>query len=121
MFIKDEEIEENALVLELETYKFLLRQGQFLCQPLVFLNACQSAGGADELRQTFNLPKVFIQHGVASVIATACPLPDLLAAFAKMFYKFFMRGLVVEDEATGEKAIRLMTIGEALRATRWYF
>ncbi len=44
-FIKDEEIEENALVLELETYKFLLRQGQFLCQPLVFLNACQSAGG----------------------------------------------------------------------------
>jgi hypothetical protein len=93
-----------------------------LCQPLVFLNACQSAGGADELRRTFNLPKVFIQHGAAAVIATACPVPDLFAAaFAKVFYKFFLRGLVVEDEATGEKAIRLMTIGEALRATRWYF
>lgn len=121
-FIKDEEIEENALVLELETYKFLLRQGQFLCQPLVFLNACQSAGGADELRRTFNLPKVFIQHGAAAVIATACPVPDLFAAaFAKVFYEFFLRGLVVEDEATGEKGVRLMTIGEALRATRWYF
>ncbi len=121
-FIKDEEIEENALVLELETYKFLLRQGQFLCQPSVFLNACQSAGGADELRRTFNLPKVFIQHGATAVIATACPVPDLFAAaFAKVFYEFFLRGLVVEDEVTGEKGVRLMTIGEALRATRWYF
>jgi len=56
------------------------------------------------------------------VIATACPVSDLFAAaFAKVFYEFFLQGLVVEDEATGEKAIRLMTIGEALRATRWYF
>jgi hypothetical protein len=53
------------------------------------------------------------------VIATACPVPDLFAtAFAKVFYEFFLRGLVVEDEATGEKGVRLMTIGEALRATR---
>ena len=80
------------------------------------------AGGADELRRTFNLPKVFIQHGAAAVIATACPVPDLFAAaFAKVFYEFFLRGLVVEDEVTGEKGFRLMTIGEALRATRWYF
>ncbi|MEP0885183.1 hypothetical protein NDI49_26895 [Trichocoleus sp. ST-U3] len=56
------------------------------------------------------------------MIATACPVPDLFAAaFAKVFYEFFLRGLVVEDEATGEKGIRLMTIGQALRATRWYF
>lgn len=121
-FIKDEEITENGLVLELETYKFLLRQGKFLCQPLVFLNACQSAGGVDELRRTFNLPKVFIQHGAAAVIATACPVPDMFAAaFAKVFYEFFLRGQVVRDELTGEKMVRIMNIGEALRATRWYF
>ena len=107
-FLKNDEIAENSLVLELETYKFLLRQGKFICQPLVFLNACQSAGGADELRRTFNLPKVFIQHGAAAVIATACPVPDTFAAaFAKVFYEYFLRGQ--------------MTIGEALRATRWYF
>jgi hypothetical protein len=120
-FIQDEEIAEKALVLELETYKFLLRQGKFLCQPLVFLNACQSAGGANELRRTFNLPKVFIQHGAAAVIATACPVPDMFAAaFAKVFYEFFLRGMVVMDE-TGEKMVKIMSIGEALRATRWYF
>ena len=56
------------------------------------------------------------------MIATACPVPDLFAAaFAKVFYEFFLRGLVVKDEVTGEKGFRLMTIGEALRATRWYF
>jgi CHAT domain len=120
-FIQDEEIAEKGLVLELETYKFLLRQGKFLCQPLVFLNACQSAGGADELRRTFNLPKVFIQHGAAAVIATACPVPDMFAAaFAKVFYEFFLRGMVVMDE-TGKKIVKIMSIGEALRATRWYF
>ncbi len=96
--------------------------GQILCQPLVFLNACQSAGGADELRRTFNLPKAFIQHGAAAVFATACLVLDLFAAvFAKGFYEFFLWGLVVEDEATGEIGVKLMTIGEALRATRWYF
>ncbi|MEC4815145.1 MAG: CHAT domain-containing protein [Scytonema sp. PMC 1069.18] len=121
-FIQDEEMAENALVLELETYKFLLRQGQFLYQPLVFLNACQSAGGADELRRTFNLPKVFIQNGAAAVIATACPVPDIFAAeFAKIFYKFFLLGKVVENETTGETGAISMTIGEALQATRWYF
>ncbi|MDF5713326.1 MAG: CHAT domain-containing protein [Rhizonema sp. NSF051] len=95
---------------------------QICCyQPLVFLNACQSAGGADELRRTFNLPKVFIQHSAAAVIATACPVPDIFAAaFAKVFYKFFLRGMVVTDES-GEKIVKMMSIGEALRATRWYF
>jgi CHAT domain len=77
--------------------------------------------GADELRRIFNLPKVFIQHGAAAVIATACPVPDMFAAaFAKVFYDFFLRGMVVIDE-TGEKMVKIMSIGEALRATRWYF
>ncbi|MGB3640166.1 MAG: CHAT domain-containing protein [Rivularia sp. (in: cyanobacteria)] len=121
-FLQDEEIAEKALVLELETHKFLLRRGKFLCQPLVFLNACQSAGGTDELRRTFNLPKKFIQHDAAAVIATACPVPDLFAAaFAKVFYQYFLRGVVVEDEVSGEKIVKIMSIGEALRATRWYF
>lgn len=121
-FLQDEEIAEKALVLELETHKFLLRRGKFLCQPLVFLNACQSAGGTDELRRTFNLPKKFIQHDAAAVIATACPVPDLFAAaFAKVFYQYFLRGMVVEDEVSGEKIVKIMSIGEALRATRWYF
>gem|GEM_PF-2301309 len=34
----------------------MLRQGQFLCQPLVFLNACQSAGGADDQELLRNYP-----------------------------------------------------------------
>ncbi|WP_392482752.1 hypothetical protein [Nostoc sp. C110] len=76
----------------------------------------------DELRRTFNLPKVFIEHGAAAVIATACPVPDMFAAaFAKVFYEFFLRGQVVEDEISGEKVVKILTIGEALRATRWYF
>ena len=121
-FLQDEEIAEKALVLELETHKFLLRRGKFLCQPLVFLNACQSAGGTDDLRRTFNLPKKFIQHDAAAVIATACPVPALFAAaFAKVFYQYFLRGMVVEDEVSGEKIVKIMSIGEALRATRWYF
>jgi hypothetical protein len=43
------------------------------------------------------------------------------AAFAKVFYEFFLRGQVVRDEISGEKVVKIMTIGEALRATRWYF
>lgn len=51
---------------------------------------------------------MFIQHGAAAVIATACPVPDTFAAEeAKVFYEYFLRGQ--------------MTIGEALCATRWYF
>lgn len=120
-FIQDEAIEDTAQLIELETYKFSLRGGQFVYQPLVFLNACQSAGGADDLRRTFNLPKVFDKRGAAAVIATACPVPDLFAAaFAKVFYQFFLKGEVVVNEA-GEKTIKLMSIGEALRATRWLF
>ncbi|WP_026735944.1 CHAT domain-containing protein [Fischerella sp. PCC 9605] len=104
-FIEDES---NAQEIELETYNFSDVSGSFQCQPLIFLNACQSAGGVDELRKTFNLPEKFIQHGAAAVIATACPVPDLFAAaFASVFYNFFI----------GEK----MMIGKALCETRRYF
>ncbi len=34
---------------------------------------------------------------------------------------FFCRGLVVKNVVAGEKGFRLVTIGEALRATHWYF
>lgn len=121
-FIRDETIEDTAQVIELETYKFSLRGGQFIYQPLVFLNACQSAGGTDDLRRTFNLPKVFSKRGAAAVIATACPVPDAFAAaFARVFYRFFLRGEVLVDDEAGEKTVKLMSIGEALRATRWFF
>ena len=121
-FLKDDEITDTIKEIELETYKFFLRKGQFIGQPLVFLNACQSAGGVDDLRRTFNLPKVFIERGAAAVIATACPVPDLFAAeFAQVFYKLFLRGQEIYNEEAEGKSIKLMTIGEALRATRWHF
>jgi len=78
----------------------------------VFLNTCQSAGGKDELHKTFNLPKKYIQHDVAAVIATACPVPDLFAAaFTKVFYQFFLREMVVEDKVSGEKIVKIIIIG----------
>lgn len=121
-FIQDGDQEDATRVIELETYKFLLRKGQFLQQPLVFLNACQSAGGADELRRTFNLPKVFIEHGAAAVIATACPVPDrFAAAFARKFYEFFLRGKPIMNDETGQESVEFRAIGEALQETRWYF
>lgn len=94
--------------IELETYNFDDIDGNFQRPPLVFLNACQSGGGLDELRKTFNLPARFIEHGAGAVIATACEVPDSFAAlFAKVFYEFFLD--------------RRMMIGEALCKTRWYF
>jgi CHAT domain-containing protein len=94
--------------LELETYDFIDVEGVFRRKPLVFLNACQSSGGPDDLRKTFNLPQVFIERGAAAVVATVCPVPDLFAAsFARHFYHHFLRGH--------------MTIGQALRVTRRHF
>jgi hypothetical protein len=94
--------------IELEVKNFNLVRRNFQSQPLIFLNACQSAGGVDELRKTFNLPNMFIKYGAAAVIATACPMPDVFAAaFAKVFYEFFI----------GKK----MLIGKALCETRRYF
>ncbi|MUG93183.1 CHAT domain-containing protein [Scytonema sp. UIC 10036] len=108
--LKDEGQEGEPLVIQLGTIAFILvkEDKQFQCQPLVFLNACQSAGGTDALRKTFNLPQMFIKRGAEAVIATACPVPDrFAAAFAQQFYTFFIE--------------KQMTIGEALQATRKYF
>ncbi len=108
--LNDEGQEGEPLVIELGAISFILvkEDKPFQCQPLVFLNACQSAGGADALRKTFNLPQMFIKRGAEAVIATACPVPDrFAAAFAQQFYTFFID--------------KQMTIGEALQATRRYF
>lgn len=104
----NEEITGNAQVIELGALTFDLIDGKFQRRPLIFLNACQSAGGADELRKTFNLPQMFVRRGAGAVIATACPVPDLFAAaFARHFYTFFLSGQ--------------MTIGQALLETRLHF
>jgi CHAT domain-containing protein len=97
-------------LISLETYTFTdAGAGDFLRQPLVFLNACQAAGGADSLRKVFNLPRKFVERGAGAVVAAACPVPDrFAAAFASQFYRFFL----------GKPH---MAIGEALREARWYF
>ena len=103
-----DENDKNPEIIELETYDFVDVKGIFQRQPLVFLNACQSVGGSDDLRKTFNLPLEFIQRGAAAVIATACPVPDLFAAsFARHFYQRFLK-----DH---------LNIGQALRLTRRHF
>jgi CHAT domain len=104
----NDEIIEDARVIKLGALTFDLIDGKFQRRPLIFLNACQSAGGSDELRKTFNLPQMFIKRGAGAVIATACPVPDLFAAaFAGHFYALFLTGQ--------------MTIGQALRETRLHF
>ncbi len=115
-------VDGKHMEIYLETSNFEDIDGKFQRQPLVFLNACQSVGGADDLRRTYNLPRVFSDRGAAAVVATACPVPDLFAAaFARRFYGFFLKGESVVNEVTGERMIRQMSIGEALRETRRYF
>jgi hypothetical protein len=98
----------NPHEFQLETFDFSLVHGQFTHQPLIFLNACQTAGGSNALRRIFNLPSKFVARGAAALLATACPVPDIFAAaFAKKFYEYFL------DQH--------YTIGEALRETRLYF
>jgi hypothetical protein len=107
--INDEDIAGDVPIIRLKTHDFNLVTGKFKYRPLVFLNACQSASGVpDDLGKTFNLPKVFIKHDAAAVIATICPIPDLFAAaFARVFYDHFLN--------------QHMAIGDALRATRRHF
>ena len=107
--INNEQVDGDMPVICLKTKDFYRITSKFKYRPLVFLNACQSASGApDELGKSFNLPKVFIKHDAAAVIATICPVPDLFAAaFAREFYDRFL------DQQ--------MTIGDALRATRKFF
>lgn len=115
--VQDQDDDPNPPVIELETLNFVDVSGRFACNPLVFLNACQSAGGADALRVTLHLPGMFVEKGAASVIATACPVPDTFAAeFARVFYAYFLTGR--PDPAPDGQP---MTVAAALRATRRYF
>jgi hypothetical protein len=97
--------------MTLETYEFDLGDSdkfRFSYQPFVFLNACQSSGGGDELRNAFNFPSSFMRRGAAAVIATACPVPDrFAAAFAQEFYTHFLQ--------------ERLSIGESLRRSRRHF
>jgi hypothetical protein len=55
--------------------------------PVSRLEGLMSYGGCSIYRR-------FLFSMGAAVIATACPVPDLFAAaFAKVFYEFFLRGL----------------------------
>jgi len=120
--IGDDGIQRSTPLLEISNYTLIRTDGRLQRRPLIFLNACQSGGGGDVLRKTFHFPRVFIERGAAAVVATACPVPDLFAAaFARHFYSLFLRGQEIAAEAAGEKIWRPMTIGEALRATRWHF
>lgn len=112
----------SAPIIELDTDTLTLREGNFFSKPLVFLNACCSGGGTDELRDSYNLPRKFIERGAGAVIATACPIPDVFAAeFARVFYSFFLRGKDPREESPSKIPTRPLPIGEALRRTRLYF
>jgi len=104
------DVVDNPRLITLETYNFTDTDGgAFFRRPLVFLNACQAAGGPDSLRKVFNLPRKFVERGAGAVVATVCPIPDYFAAaFARQFYRLFL----------GHPGMR---IGEALRMTRWHF
>jgi hypothetical protein len=101
----------DVQLLHLGTTAFLEVDAKaFRTKPLVFMNACHSGGGVDQIRKMFNLPRTFVRRGAGAVIATACPVPDLFAAaFARHFYALFLG------------ATPRLTIGEALRQTRLHF
>ena len=109
--------------LETETFTLTKQTGRFQkSTPLVFLNACQSAGGADRLHANYHLPGQFIERGAAAVVATACPVPDVFAAeFARVFYGYFLRGYEMLADEPEKNPVGRLPIGEALRRTRVYF
>lgn len=79
---KDEEIHFN----DLDAWGLALQNHQ----PLVVLNACDSAGYS--LDQFENLIKFFCDKGAAGVIGTQCTVNELLAnAFIVPFFKSFLR------------------------------
>jgi hypothetical protein len=81
----------------------------FVYQPLVFLNACESATTGHML-QMLNFPSGFLDFGAGGVVAASCTLPDHFAgAFAVEFYK-----RLLDKE-------RPATVGEALLETRLHF
>ena len=115
--------------ITLQTRTFTMQEGAFSPPPLVFLNACQSAGGADRLRNRYNLPLKFLGRGAAAIVATACAVPDVFAAeFARVFYGYFLHGIesqvqsgAVEGVAVEKPKRRVTVLGEALRLSRCYF
>ena len=114
--------EKNFSEIALDTDMFTLNQGVFANKPLVFLNACKSGAGGDRLRETYNLPRKFVECQAGAVIATACPVPDIFAAeFARVFYGYFLRGRDMLAEHPEQTDIGPQPIGEALRLTRCYF
>jgi hypothetical protein len=109
MSLIDDSVQEKEIkVIKLAPETFLDTPGKFERPPMVFINACQSGGGPGDLRKTFNLPRELDAQEAPAIIATACSVPDIFAAaFARVFYKNFLRSR--------------MPIGEALYATRWHF
>jgi hypothetical protein len=108
--------------ITLNTDAFVDESGELSSKPLVFLNACQTGGGTDELREMYNLPKEFVLCQAGAVIATLCPVPDIFAAeFARVFYGYFLRGHNMMVEQPDQMKIRSLPIGEAMRLTRQYF
>jgi hypothetical protein len=92
----------------------------FMYQPLVFLNACDSATSG-HLLQTLSFPSGFLDFGAGGVIATAGIVPDNFASeFASEFYK---RLLNTEHLRDGSQHMSdfFADIGNALLETRWYF
>jgi hypothetical protein len=84
----------------------------FRNQPLVFLNACQTAD-VEGLRAGLGFPRAVLNFGAAGVIATACVVPDTFAsAFAKEFY----RRLLIKREAPAAANIAVV-----LMETRQHF
>jgi hypothetical protein len=121
--IKDHEaISETERPLTLQTGCFEDISGRFQREPFIFLNACQSGASADDVRKSYNLPRMFMQRGAGSVIATACPVPDVFAAaFARVFYEQFLIPEKVKAEGTDRELLVFKTVGEALRNTRQHF
>ncbi|WHZ29341.1 MAG: hypothetical protein OJF51_004143 [Nitrospira sp.] len=98
----------------------------FRLEPLVFLNACESATPTAKF-QTISFPTGMLDFGAGSVVATACVVPDrFAAAFAREFYK---RLLLLETQQTVQQGQAVasasaglqINISEALLQTRLYF
>lgn len=107
---------DTTAVIELDTWNFEdVSTGRFQRGPLIFLNACESAGAAAVHQLEFNLPRVLVERDAGAVIATACAVPDIFgAAFARSFYHRFLKPTQGSDNG-------YLTIGEALRQTRYEY
>ncbi len=93
---------------------FASHKHAFNCQPMVFLNACQSATPL-HLLQSLDFPSSLLSFGAGGVVATFCTIPDNFAsAFAVEFYSRLLDKLM---NAASAKA----SIGEALLETRLHF